>query len=224
MTRVKICGITGPEDARAAVEAGADLIGLVFAPSPRRIDHATAVRIRTVTRDAPPSGASGVPVLRVGVFVDAGRAEIEAAIEAGGLDLVQLHGSESPALCQTLPVPVVKTVRVGRDPVDDWLDRYPAAYFLADTHVPGVEGGSGRRFDWELARPWARRCALFLAGGLTAMNVGEAIARVAPHGIDVSSGVEQAPGRKSPAAMRALVAAVREADARGAGRQGVAGG
>jgi phosphoribosylanthranilate isomerase len=225
MTRVKICGITSPADALDAVDAGADLIGLVFAAGPRRIDLATAARIRAATADpaasdAAAANAPGARVLRVGVFVDAARSEIEASIEAGGLDLVQLHGMEPPELCRVLPVPVLKTVRVGRDPVDEWLGRYPVAYFLADTHVPGVAGGSGRRFDWELARPWARRRALFLAGGLTPATVGEAIARVAPHGVDVSSGVEASPGTKSASAMRAFVAAVRQADAQRGDRPG----
>jgi phosphoribosylanthranilate isomerase len=101
---------------------------------------------------------------------------------------------------------------VGHDDVERAIDRYPVDYLLVDTYVAGESGGTGRRFDWQPAREWARRCRLFLAGGLDAAVVGEAIARVRPFAVDVSSGVEASPGRKDPRRVEALVAAVRRAD------------
>ncbi len=203
MTLVKICGLTQPADAGFAAEAGADYLGLVFAPSPRRIDLGTASRLRDATRGGPP---------RVGVFVDPEPTFLAEAIEAGGLALVQLHGDESPAFCAALELPVIKALRVGRDPVDECLTRYAASYFLADTYSADAAGGTGRSFDWEPARAWARRCRLFLAGGLTPDNVAAAIGQVEPHAVDVSSGVELAPGRKDLSAIGRFVAAVRAAD------------
>jgi phosphoribosylanthranilate isomerase len=203
MTHVKICGIRSVTDARCAIEAGAAFIGLVFAESPRRVDASQARAIRDHT---------GAEVQRVGVFVDAAAADVEQAIANAGLAYVQFHGAESPRYCAAQPVPVIKAFRVGADPVESILSDYAVAAFLADTHVAGAAGGTGRSFDWRPATAWARRQRLFLAGGLTPENVGHAIRMVRPFAVDVSSGVERAPGVKDPERVRRFVEAVRAAD------------
>jgi phosphoribosylanthranilate isomerase len=201
---VKICGITSAEDALLAVEAGADAVGLVFWPgSPRHVDTATARRI---------SGALPASVVRVGVFVDAPVDDMARAAEEACLDLLQLHGNEPPEALRSLPRRAWKAVRVGWDfAVADAL-RYEghAAGILLDSRAEGPPGGTGKTFDWTLAREVRKGASfLVLAGGLDPENVATAIALVRPDGIDVSSGVEMSPGRKDPARMRAFVAAAR---------------
>lgn len=208
MTRrlfVKVCGLTSPEDAEQAVAAGADAIGLVFwERSPRAVDVEAARRIAAAV---PP------PVVRVGVFVDAGAGQIARTVEAVGLDLVQLHGNEAPPFLETLSRRAWKALRVGPGFVAaDVAPWGGAAGLLLDTRVEGVPGGSGRAFDWTLAAALRDRIGfLVLAGGLDAENVGRAIAAVRPDGVDVSSGVESAPGRKDAAKLRAFVEAARGA-------------
>lgn len=206
---VKICGITSPEDARAAAAAGADAIGLVFWPgSPRALEPAAA---RRVAEALPPL------VLRVGVFVDAAPAEVDRIAAAVGLDLVQLHGAETPEACRLSARRALKALRVGDDFDPAVALRYEgqAAGLLLDAASGALPGGSGRCFDWSHAAALRPRIGfLMLAGGLDAANVAEAIARVGPDAVDVSSGVEGGPGRKDPAKLAAFVAAVREAQAR----------
>lgn len=202
---VKICGLTTPEDAVLAAEAGADAIGLVFWPrSPRALALDAARRI-----------ALAVPatVVRVGVFVDASADEIKAAVDAVGLDLVQLHGDESPALLDALPRRAWKALRVGDGfAAADVAPWSRAAGLLLDSRVEGLPGGSGRGFDWAQASALRERIGfLVLAGGLDPANVGRAIATVRPDGVDVSSGVESGPGRKDAARMRDFVQAARAA-------------
>jgi phosphoribosylanthranilate isomerase len=201
---VKICGITSPEDGRMAAEAGADAVGIVFWPgSPRRVDLATASRI-----------AAALPpfVLRVGVFVDADRDELVRAADEAGLDLLQLHGSEPPDAVEGLPRRALKALRVGDGFVLAEALRYEgrAAGLVLDTKDAAAPGGTGRSFDWTLAQGVRDRVKfLMLAGGLHSGNVAEAIRTVRPDAVDVSSGVESAPGRKDPAKVRAFVAAAR---------------
>jgi len=202
---VKICGITSVEDARTAVAAGADAIGFVFWPkSPRAVDVPTA---RAIASTLPPF------VLRVGVFVDATPEEMRRIADEVGLDVVQLHGDESPEVVARAPRRAVKAVRVGPGfrPQDALRYDGAAAGLLLDTRVDeGAPGGTGRTFDWSAVRPVREGTSfLFLAGGLTPDNVREAIAAVRPDGVDVSSGVESAPGRKDPAKVRAFMDAVR---------------
>ncbi len=205
---VKICGITSPEDARLATEAGADAVGLVFWPgSPRRVDVETARRIGEAL---PPS------VVRVGVFVDAPREELVRAAEEARLDLLQLHGREPPEALADLPRRVLKAVRVGADfvPQDALVYEGRAAGLLLDTHRTGTPGGTGKTFDWSLVREVRKRAAfVVLAGGLRPDNVREALREVRPDGVDVSSGVETAPGRKDAEKVRSFVEAVRSAEA-----------
>jgi phosphoribosylanthranilate isomerase len=216
---VKVCGITTVEDGLAAAEAGADAVGFVFWPgSPRRVDASQARRI---------GEALGASVVRVGVFVNAGRDELARNVEQAGLDLLQLHGDEGPEVFGGLPLRAWKALRVGPDFSLETALRYEgrAAGLLLDSHVAGRPGGSGRVFDWRRASALRKRARfLILAGGLSAENVAEAVALAQPDGVDVSSGVESAPGRKDPVRMRAFVAAARSADARTAAGRRAAGG
>lgn len=207
---MKVCGITSPEDALVAAEAGADAIGLVFwARSPRAV---TVEAARRIGEALPPF------VARVGVFVDATRDEMARAADAAGLDLLQLHGSEPPEQLAELPRRALKAVRVGESFSPEDALRYEgrAAGILLDTAGAAAPGGTGRAFDWSLARG-VRRGARFLmvAGGLGPDNVGAAIEAVRPDGVDASSGLESAPGRKDRARVRAFVEAVRAARAEG---------
>ncbi|NHM27936.1 phosphoribosylanthranilate isomerase [Desulfofundulus sp. TPOSR] len=202
MVKVKICGITDISSALAAAEAGADALGFVFAPSPRRITPSQACRI---CRELPPF------ISRVGVFVDAPLEEVRAVAEYCGLDAIQLHGSESPDYCRSLGRRVIKAFRVGDeiDPVE--LSGYPADAILLDTFVAGQKGGTGQPFDWQLAAGLKLSRPLILAGGLTPENVGRAVAIVQPYGVDVSSGVEKdgQPGKKDPDKIRRFIAAAK---------------
>jgi phosphoribosylanthranilate isomerase len=207
---VKICGITSPEDARLASEAGADAIGFVFwLMSPRKVDPQRAA---TVARGLPDH------VLRVGVFVDAPVDEMARVADAVGLDLLQLHGNEPPEALAGLPRPALKAVRVGKGFAAEAATRYAAhaAGLVVDTRLAGdtsMPGGTGVPFDWSLVEGLAGRVPfLMLAGGLTPSNVGEAIRSVRPHAVDVSSGVEALPGRKDPEKVRAFMAAARAAE------------
>jgi indole-3-glycerol phosphate synthase / phosphoribosylanthranilate isomerase len=201
---VKVCGITTVEDGLAAARLGADAIGLVFWPqSPRWVDRDKA---RQISRALPPF------VLRVGVFVDAAPDAVARTAEEVGLDVLQLHGHESPEEVARLPRRVIKAVRVGEGFSPDEALRYEghAAGILLDTKADGSPGGTGRVFDWSRARQVREKASfLALAGGLTAENVHVALNAVRPDLVDVSSGVESSPGRKDPEKMRAFLEAVR---------------
>ena len=205
-TRVKICGLTNLEDALAAARVGADLLGFVFAPSPRQVTPAAAAAI--IDR-LPPLVAT------VGVFVDLEPAAILAIADRCRLDYLQLHGDESPAVCRVLAGRrLIKAFRLGQGGARPDLDLYRecGTLFLFDTLVPGRAGGSGRTFDWQLIdRRWAGDYFM-LAGGLNPENVGRAIAAVRPWAVDLSSGVESRPGKKDHQQLAALMAAVRRAD------------
>jgi phosphoribosylanthranilate isomerase len=201
---VKICGITSSEDAALAVEAGADAVGFVFWPkSPR---HVPLARAREIGDALPPF------VVRVGVFVDATRDELLRATEEAGLDLLQLHGEEPPSAIADLPRRVLKVVRVGEGFAAEQALRYEgrAAGLLLDTRIGDRPGGTGETFDWSLVREVRKRASfLVLAGGLRPDNVVAAVKAVEPDGVDVSTGVEDTPGRKDAAKVRAFVDAVR---------------
>jgi phosphoribosylanthranilate isomerase len=198
---VKICGITNEEDALLAVAMGADAVGFVFAPSPRRVKMATA---REIARRLPPE------ILTVGVFRDEAPVRVADVVHAAGLKAAQLHGHETAQ--QTLMVkervPFVIQGFVAGDLALAKSDDHGADAILVDSPIPG----SGEVFDWSLAEgaPSGRR--VILAGGLTAENVADAIARVRPWGVDVSTGVEAEPGRKDARKLRAFVAAAKAAE------------
>ncbi len=201
--RIKVCGITCVEDALVAVEAGADALGFMFyAPSPRCV---RPDQVRRIVERLPPF------VARVGVFVNADEAQIRMTIQESGLDTLQLHGKETPELCQRLaPLPVIKAFRMDGPAALNALDSYSECAWLLDSYVAGVFGGTGQTFNWDLACEAVRRGGrVVLAGGLTPDNVARAVAAVSPYGVDVSSGVEVSPGRKDPEKLRAFVKAAR---------------
>ncbi|KAA3624380.1 MAG: phosphoribosylanthranilate isomerase [Proteobacteria bacterium] len=205
-TRVKICGITVAEDALAAVEAGADALGVVcYEPSPRCATLAQADAIR-----------AAVPafVSLVLVSVDLTPVRHREWIDALRPDVLQFHGSEAPALCEEFALPYIKSLRM-KDDIDipAFESRYSRARaLLLDAYVPGVVGGTGRRFDWDRAGE-CRRLPVILAGGLDCGTVGEAIRTARPFAVDVSSSLESRPGRKDHDALAAFMRAVREVDA-----------
>lgn len=197
--RVKICGITRVADAVAAERAGADAVGFVFAPgSKRQVTPEQAAEL---------SAALGPFVARVGVFVNASAEDIDHAVAAAGLSAVQLHGAEEPAFAARFQgsVRVVRAVSFGPGITPDALADYPADAFLLDASVPG----SGRTFAWDAAAMWRGHPRMLLAGGLTPDNVGAAVNALSPYGVDVSSGVESAPGIKSAELIQRFVAAAR---------------
>ncbi|SFQ95560.1 phosphoribosylanthranilate isomerase [Desulfoscipio geothermicus] len=186
IVRVKICGITDAATALAAVEAGADVLGFVFAPSRRRV---TPEEARHITRQLPPF------VGRVGVFVNALPAEVAAIAAFCGLTAVQLCGDEPPDYHIDIALPVIRALRVGRGRPAPELSGYRADAFLFDTYREGCYGGTGEVFDWSILQGMDCPKPLVLAGGLTAANVREAVRSVRPYAVDVSGGVETG-GRK----------------------------
>ena len=203
-TQVKICGITSVADALVAAEAGADMIGLMFYEgSPRHITLATAVEI---SRALPPF------VLRVGVFVNPDEALVTRAIAECGLSLLQFHGDEPSEFCTQFGLMSMKALRVRDAESLKQLENFHTDAFLLDAYSPSGLGGTGEKFNWELAVE-AQKFGkpIFLAGGLTPENVAAAVKQVRPFAVDVSSGVESAPGKKDAAKVRAFIAAVRAA-------------
>ena len=204
-TAVKICGITRPEDALAAVRAGAHAIGLVFyPPSPRYLAPGAAGAIMRVL---PPF------ITTVGLFVDAAAEEVRAALAQAPVQLLQFHGAETPAYCRQFARAYMKAVRMepGVDLLQYARDYHDAKALLLDAYVEGLHGGSGVAFDWSRV-PGGLPLPLILSGGLTAENVGDAVRQVRPCAVDVSSGVESARGIKDAAKIAAFIAGVRNAD------------
>ncbi len=201
---VKICGITSEADALAAVEAGADAIGLMFYEgSPR---HVTLEQAKTISAALPPH------VMRVGVFVNAEEAFVHQALTECMLNILQFHGDETPEECSRYPVMTLKAFRVQGDETLAQLEAYPSAGYLLDAYVKDALGGTGATFNWDLAvRAQEFGKPIFLAGGLTPENVVEAVRKVQPFGVDVSSGVESEPGRKDAEQMRTFVSAAKGA-------------
>lgn len=204
-TRIKFCGLTRPGDVRLAVELGVDAVGFVFAPgSPRRLDLNQLEGVR-----------AAVPPLVdvVALFMDPGGSDVMDVVRALQPTLLQFHGRENDAFCRGFGLPFLKTLAMGGEATDPAAEakRYPSASaFLLDGHAPGQPGGSGESFDWSrvpaLTRP------VFVAGGLNAGNVGRAIRDARPYAVDVSSGIEIAPGIKDGAKMQQFVEEVRRAD------------
>jgi len=200
MVRVKVCGITNVVDALAAVEYGADALGFVFANGPRRITPAAA---RDIIDHLPPF------VVKVGVFVDAPPDVVASAIETCQLDLVQLHGSETPAYCEAFAPRVIKAFRVKDESVVELMLQFKAAAYLLDTWREASVGGTGYTFDWSIARRARSAGPIILSGGLNADNVADAITQVKPYAVDASSGLETGPGIKDHARMRAFIRAAK---------------
>ena len=201
---VKICGITSEADALAAAEAGADAIGLMFYEgSPR---HVTLEQAKAISAALPQH------VMRVGVFVNAEEAFVHQALTECMLNILQFHGDETPEECSRYPVMTLKAFRVQGEETLAELEAYPSAGYLLDAYVKDALGGTGATFNWDLAvRAQEFGKPIFLAGGLTPENVAEAVRKVQPFGVDVSSGVESEPGRKDAEQMRTFVAAAKGA-------------
>ncbi len=204
---IKICGITNLADAQAAVASGADALGFMFYRLSKRFIEAPAAR--QIIDQIP------ARVAKVGVFVNATEAEVREVIAATGIDTLQFHGEETPEFCASFrPLPTWKAFRIESADSLRVVRRYPeAAAWLLDSHVAGSHGGTGHGFDWELAiaanlkgRP------VILAGGLNPENVAAAVAHVRPFGLDVSSGVESAPGKKDHAKIAAFIRNARAAE------------
>jgi phosphoribosylanthranilate isomerase len=203
--RIKICGITRYEDAKVAAGLGVDALGFIFHPkSPRYIAPEAAALI---IKQLPPF------VSRVGVFVDEEIEKVVSIARATGIDTIQLHGTESPRYCLKLPLPVIKAFSI--DPTSDLslLGQYDVAGFILDTWSADRRGGTGKTFDWSIARAaTAKYQRVILAGGLNPQNIEEAVSTVLPYGVDINSGVEIKPGIKNPRKIRDAVQIVRAWD------------
>lgn len=205
-TRIKVCGITRSDDALLAVRLGASALGFnFFSSSPRYIEPGAA---RAIIGQLPPF------VMAVGVF--ANEAEMEHVIgiaREAGVGAIQLHGPRFPdSIGQPDGFPVIRAVAVAGGFRAEMLTNLQARAFLLDAYHPNLSGGTGKSFNWELARDANRYGTIILAGGLNSENVGQAIRQVRPFAVDVASGVESAPGKKDPELLRAFFAAVQEAD------------
>ena len=201
MTKVKICGITNLDDALAAVEFGADAIGFGFVPNtPRYIESAKAAEI--IAR-LPPF------VTTVGLFVNDSQEHIKQIANQCKLNVLQLHGQESPDFCLQFNRKVIKAFRVKDQESLTVLPKYTVSAYLLDTYVKGTMGGTGVTFDWRLALDAKKYGPVILAGGLNPENVAKAIQQVCPYGVDVSSGVEAKPGKKDHGKIKDFIAAAK---------------
>jgi phosphoribosylanthranilate isomerase len=200
--RIKICGISRYEDAKAAASIGVDALGFIFyEKSPRYIAPKAAA---SIISQLPPF------ISRVGVFVDESPKKVIAVARAAGIDTLQLHGIESPSYCAKMPLPVIKAFSI--DPTTDLsvLDQYRTAGFLLDTWSSDHRGGTGKTFDWSIAAEACRKSdRIILAGGLNSGNIEEVMEIVHPYGVDINSGVEIRPGEKNPHKMRQIVQLIR---------------
>ena len=200
--KIKICGITNAKDAQVASDLGVDAVGFVFAESPRRVDPVTAQKI---CLSLPPF------VNRVGVFVDEVTDVVTEVVNFCKLDYAQLHGKETPYYCKALAFKVLKAIRVkDKDSIED-MSAYREFVngFVLDAYVKGKQGGTGKTFDWALAKEAQKYGHVILSGGLTPATVREAIELVGPYGVDVSSGVESSPGIKDHDKMGRFVEKIR---------------
>jgi phosphoribosylanthranilate isomerase len=205
MTEIKICGITNSEDALGAADLGADAIGFIFqTASPRYVSPQKAKEIIRLLPSA---------ITRVGVFVNCDEDEVKRTADICGLDVIQLHGDESPEYCRRFPPEaIVKAVSLNSPDDLACLGSYDVRAFLADSRHDGRYGGTGRKANWELAARAAEKYPLILAGGLNAANIAVGLATVKPTAVDINSGVEKKPGRKDHERMRQLIAIVKDID------------
>jgi phosphoribosylanthranilate isomerase len=203
--KVKVCGITNYDDAEMALGCDVDALGFNFhPPSPRYIRPEEA---RRIIRRIPPFVAT------VGLFVNVARPlQVSETARLAGVQVIQLHGDETPEYCRELADwPLIKALRIGTDGISEKLEEYPVQGFLLDAKDDALFGGTGKSFDWRLAKDVRRIRPIILAGGLRLDNVGEAIRIVAPYGVDVCSGVESAPGKKDPGKLMEFMNEVRNA-------------
>ena len=199
--KVKICGMTQLKDALFAIEQGVDAVGFIFYKrSPRAVTMKT---VREIITKRPPL------VDTVGVFVNESAERLNKIADYCGLDLVQLHGEESPAFCRKIHRRVIKAFRVKDLQSIKQLEKFPVSGFLLDTFSDDLHGGTGKTFDWNLALPAKKMGPVILAGGLTPQNILQAVRQVRPYGVDVCSGVEKSPGIKDLEKVRAFLKNIR---------------
>jgi phosphoribosylanthranilate isomerase len=203
--QIKICGITNKEDALCAAKLGATALGFIFyPPSPRNIKPADARKIVSVLSDE---------LVKVGVFVNESVTEVKRIVEYCGLDMIQLHGDESPAYCREFPASqVIKAVQLKNDDDFNQASGYDVAAILVDSRHAGLYGGTGKKANWELACRIKNKKPLILSGGLNEGNIAEAIKTVTPNALDINSGVEFKPGKKDHAKMARIFDIIRHAD------------
>ncbi|RKU07212.1 phosphoribosylanthranilate isomerase [Candidatus Poribacteria bacterium] len=205
MTRIKICGVTNIDDALMSIDAGADALGFNFVPdTPRYLKDTKAAA--KIIEQLPPF------ITTVGLFVNADPELIQSIADECHLDMLQLHGDESPQFCQGFNRRVIKAVRVKDESSCSHLSDYRVSGYLLDTYVKGALGGTGVAFDWQLAIKAKQYGRIVLAGGLDPDNVASAVQQVRPYGVDVSSRVEASPGRKDPVKVRTFIQNVKEVD------------
>ncbi|MBM4322962.1 MAG: phosphoribosylanthranilate isomerase [Deltaproteobacteria bacterium] len=203
MTWIKICGITNIENAFEASFLGVDALGFIFAPSQRRVEPSIAKKI---IRPLPKT------LLKVGVFVDEDPKEVMRIIDYCALDALQFHGQEPPEYCQKFFHPVLKAIRIKNLDSLREIENYRNVTILLDSYSPHQAGGTGNPFSWDIALRAKERGTFVLSGGLNPNNVGEAIKKVKPWGVDVCSGVEMLPGKKDSSKMAEFIRRVRETD------------
>jgi phosphoribosylanthranilate isomerase len=203
MTRIKICGITTIEDARLALDLGAHALGFVFAAGPRRV---TPPAVRRIIHQAASSATMA------GVFVNEHPEIIQQIATYCRLDVVQLHGDESREFLEALPVPAIKAFRVKNNRLPDQIRKFGRDCFVLDSYDRHARGGTGKRFNWEIARQATALGKVILSGGLTPANITEALCVARPFAVDVSSGVEQQPGRKDPEKLERFIREVQRWD------------
>lgn len=198
MTEIKICGVTNMEDASCVATCGADAIGFIFYPkSPR---YVAPERVKEIIEKIPKE------ITKVGVFVNHDVVEVKETIDFCSLDLVQLHGDESPAYCGQFPQSqVIKTLAPRTEDDLGNVREYPVKAILVDAHDPVRYGGTGEQSDWELAAKVKEISPLILAGGLTLDNIQEAIETVSPHAVDINSGTERSPGKKDHQKVKEII-------------------
>jgi len=206
MTRIKICGITNKIDACYAAGLGVDMIGFVFYKKSKR--YVTPAVAEDIINELPPF------VGRVGVFVDEKKEDVVKIAEDAGLDILQFHGSESPEYCAYFKdkYKVIKAFRLATRADLKNVNNYDTDYYLFDTHKDGCAGGTGESFDWGMLKDFEILKPMILSGGLSPENVQGAIREVAPFAVDVSSGVESAPGKKNPELVKKFIANVRKVE------------
>ena len=205
MIQIKICGITNKEDALCAAKLGATALGFIFyPPSPRNIKPADARKIVSVLSDE---------LVKVGVFVNESVTEVKRIVEYCGLDMIQLHGDESPAYCREFPASqVIKAVQLKNDDDFNQASGYDVAAILVDSRHAGLYGGTGKKANWELACRIKNKKPLILSGGLNEGNIAEAIKAVTPNALDINSGVELRPGKKDHAKLARIFDIIQHAD------------
>lgn len=203
MVKIKICGITNISDAYLAVGYGVDALGFIFYPKSER--YVMPKKAKEIIQNLP------CEIIKVGVFVNQEIEEVKEITKFGGLDLIQLHGDESPVYCSQFPISsLIKAVSPrGEEDIRE-LRNYPVRAILVDRREPGAYGGTGKTADWRLAIKVKETYPLILAGGLNEENVREAIETVRPQAVDINSGVEISPGKKDPNKLRRIIEIVRE--------------